>query len=138
MGFILISSDFPLVDNVPGILLISFPPCHSPNLSLRPSARSDFTSVRHPKHPKASGKFMRSLTNHYPHPHSRAFSQNSLTETRQFIQSSYSPIKSARPDLKFMIREASGVEARAFVRFGKSYPLYHPLIPVLPGSVNLY
>jgi len=39
---------------------------------------------------------------------------------RQFIQSSYPSIKSAHPGLKFMIREASGVEPRAFVRFGES------------------
>ena len=39
---------------------------------------------------------------------------------RQFIQSSYPSIKSSQPDLKFMIREAQGVNARAFVRFGTS------------------
>jgi len=39
---------------------------------------------------------------------------------RQFIQASYPSIKSSQPDLKFMIREAQGVNARAFVRFGKS------------------
>ncbi|KAK4684103.1 NADH dehydrogenase (ubiquinone) 1 alpha subcomplex subunit 2, partial [Tremellales sp. Uapishka_1] len=36
---------------------------------------------------------------------------------RSFIQSTYPSIKSARPDLKVLIREASGVEPRAFVRF---------------------
>jgi hypothetical protein len=37
---------------------------------------------------------------------------------RQYIQSSYPAIKKSQPDLKFMIREAAGVEPRAFVRFG--------------------
>jgi hypothetical protein len=45
---------------------------------------------------------------------------------RQFIQASYPSIKSSQPDLKFMIREAQGVNARAFVRFGTSLPLPFP------------
>lgn len=49
---------------------------------------------------------------------------NKLILTRyscsQFIQSTYPSLKSAHPDLKIMIREASGVEPRAFVRFGES------------------
>ncbi|EIW69231.1 hypothetical protein TREMEDRAFT_39462 [Tremella mesenterica DSM 1558] len=36
---------------------------------------------------------------------------------RQFILSSYSGIKASNPDLKFLIREAAGVEPKAFVRW---------------------
>ncbi|WVO24310.1 uncharacterized protein IAS62_005674 [Cryptococcus decagattii] len=36
---------------------------------------------------------------------------------RQFVQSSYPAVKSANPDLKFLIREASNISPRAFVRF---------------------
>ncbi|WVN87240.1 uncharacterized protein L203_102417 [Cryptococcus depauperatus CBS 7841] len=36
---------------------------------------------------------------------------------KQFVQSSYHAIKSANPDLKFLIREASNISPRAFVRF---------------------
>ncbi|GFZ42950.1 hypothetical protein JCM24511_00668 [Saitozyma sp. JCM 24511] len=36
---------------------------------------------------------------------------------RQFIQSQYPSIKSSNPDLKVLIREAAGIEPRAFVRF---------------------
>ena len=43
---------------------------------------------------------------------------------RQFIQASYPSIKSSQPDLKFMIREAQGVNARAFVRFGESRSIH--------------
>lgn len=38
----------------------------------------------------------------------------------QFIATSYPAIKEARPDLKVLIREASGIEPRAFARFGES------------------
>lgn len=44
-----------------------------------------------------------------------------LTLCRQFIKASYPAIKAANPDLKFLIREASGVEARAFARFGEFF-----------------
>jgi len=37
----------------------------------------------------------------------------------QFIATSYPAIKEARPDLKVLIREASGIEPRAFARFGR-------------------
>ncbi|ODN77045.1 hypothetical protein L202_05586 [Cryptococcus amylolentus CBS 6039] len=36
---------------------------------------------------------------------------------RQFVQSSYPAVKASNPDLKFLIREASNVSPRAFVRF---------------------
>ncbi|ORY27642.1 thioredoxin-like protein [Naematelia encephala] len=36
---------------------------------------------------------------------------------RKFIQSQYPSIKTAHPNLKVLIREASGVEPKAFVRF---------------------
>lgn len=39
---------------------------------------------------------------------------------RQFVVSNYPSIKSSNPDVKLLVREASGVEAKAFVRFGKS------------------
>ena len=40
------------------------------------------------------------------------------TVLRQFIQSSYPTIKSSNPNVKLMVREAAGVEPKAFVRFG--------------------
>ena len=45
------------------------------------------------------------------------------TNPSQFIATSYPAIKEARPDLKVLIREASGIEPRAFARFGKSFVL---------------
>ncbi|KAI9632247.1 thioredoxin-like protein [Dioszegia hungarica] len=36
---------------------------------------------------------------------------------RQFVVSNYPSIKSSNPDVKLLVREASGVEAKAFVRF---------------------
>ncbi|PWN89582.1 NADH dehydrogenase, alpha subcomplex, subunit 2 [Acaromyces ingoldii] len=36
---------------------------------------------------------------------------------RQFVQSSYAPIKQSNPELPFLIREASGTPARIFARF---------------------
>ncbi|KAK1920886.1 NADH dehydrogenase 10.5K chain [Papiliotrema laurentii] len=36
---------------------------------------------------------------------------------RQFIATTYPAIKDARPDLKVLIREANGIEPRAFARF---------------------
>jgi hypothetical protein len=58
---------------------------------------------------------------------------------RQFIQASYPSIKSSQPDLKFMIREAQGVNARAFVRFGTSLPLALPFhgVGILPKEISL-
>ncbi|UOH84863.1 hypothetical protein LQV05_001678 [Cryptococcus neoformans] len=41
---------------------------------------------------------------------------------RQFVQSSYPAVKSANPDLKFLIREASNISPRAFVRFANEGP----------------
>ncbi|WVQ83471.1 hypothetical protein IAT38_005612 [Cryptococcus sp. DSM 104549] len=38
---------------------------------------------------------------------------------RQFVQSAYPAVKSANPELKFLIREASNISPRAFVRFEK-------------------
>jgi hypothetical protein len=46
--------------------------------------------------------------------------RTSLTRYSQFIQSQYPSIKSSNPDLKVLIREAAGIEPRAFVRFGES------------------
>ena len=40
-------------------------------------------------------------------------------DNSQFIATSYPAIKEARPDLKVLIREASGIEPRAFARFGE-------------------
>lgn len=50
----------------------------------------------------------------------RGLGKSGRLTDRQFIQASYPSIKSSQPDLKFMIREAQGVNARAFVRFGES------------------
>ncbi|WWC59862.1 uncharacterized protein I303_102424 [Kwoniella dejecticola CBS 10117] len=36
---------------------------------------------------------------------------------RKFVQSSYPSIKASNPDLKFLVREASEISPRAFVRF---------------------
>jgi NADH dehydrogenase (ubiquinone) 1 alpha subcomplex subunit 2 len=38
---------------------------------------------------------------------------------REFIQAQYPAIKKSSPKLPFMVREASGVQARAYARFGK-------------------
>lgn len=42
---------------------------------------------------------------------------------RQFVVSQYPTIKSSNPDVKLLVREASGVEAKAFVRFGM-FPIF--------------
>lgn len=39
---------------------------------------------------------------------------------RTYIQNNYASIKSSHPELKLLVREASGVEPKAFIRFGKS------------------
>jgi NADH dehydrogenase (ubiquinone) 1 alpha subcomplex subunit 2 len=36
-----------------------------------------------------------------------------------FVAKNYLSIKQANPELPILVREASGVEARAFARFGK-------------------
>lgn len=51
---------------------------------------------------------------------------------RQFVQSSYPAVKSANPDLKFLIREASNISPRAFVRFGAS-----PYVELTPVALSI-
>ncbi|KAJ3045469.1 ndufa2, NADH:ubiquinone oxidoreductase 10.5kD subunit [Rhizophlyctis rosea] len=41
--------------------------------------------------------------------------------TREFILNQYTPIKQDNPTLPILVREASGVQARAFGRYGKEY-----------------
>ncbi|ORX36253.1 thioredoxin-like protein [Kockovaella imperatae] len=40
---------------------------------------------------------------------------------RQYVASQYPSIKSAHPDLKFLVREARGIPARAIARFDGGY-----------------
>ena len=51
--------------------------------------------------------------------------------SRSFIQSAYPTIKRHNPDLPVLIREANGVPARIFARFGASAQL-----PRLPGLIS--
>lgn len=44
--------------------------------------------------------------------------EEARADSSQFIATTYPAIKDARPDLKVLIREASGIEPRAFARFG--------------------
>lgn len=43
-----------------------------------------------------------------------------ISHRSEFIQSSYKNIKSANPNLPFLVREAQGTPARIFARFGES------------------
>jgi hypothetical protein len=54
---------------------------------------------------------------------------------RQFIQSTYPSIRSSNPEIKIMIREASGIEPRAFARFGTSNILSAHHLPHTKVSV---
>ena len=49
---------------------------------------------------------------------------NASLKPSQFILSTYPQLRSSNPNLKIMIREASGVEPKAFVRFGESGRAY--------------
>lgn len=42
--------------------------------------------------------------------------------SRQFLESSYKPIKKSNPSLPFLVREAAGTPARVFARFGACKP----------------
>jgi hypothetical protein len=47
--------------------------------------------------------------------------------TSDFVLNNYVAIKKANPTLPILVREAEGVEARAFARFGKLSPCPHVL-----------
>lgn len=55
------------------------------------------------------------------HNHQTCMSLTGTTVPRSFIQSAYPVIKRHNPDLPVLIREANGVPARIFARFGVSY-----------------
>ena len=40
-------------------------------------------------------------------------------ENSDFVSKNYATIKQANPELPILVREASGIEARAFARFGR-------------------
>lgn len=48
------------------------------------------------------------------------------SKNRQYVNSGYSALKTAHPELKVLIREASAVSPRVFARFG-SFPFPPPL-----------
>ncbi|RUS18025.1 hypothetical protein BC937DRAFT_89214, partial [Endogone sp. FLAS-F59071] len=102
-------------------------PCRrysSPNYPSR-SRSSAFTSVRPPPGPTALGKedsptftlctllWGRALTDEFLNPKPIPPFRH-----RQFITENYTAIKQANPNLPILIREASGIEARAFARYG--------------------
>jgi hypothetical protein len=45
-------------------------------------------------------------------------------EFSDFVAKNYTSIKQANPELPILVREASGIEARAFARFGNYYFLF--------------
>ncbi|WRT65346.1 uncharacterized protein IL334_002289 [Kwoniella shivajii] len=55
---------------------------------------------------------------------------------RKFIQSTYPSIKSSNPDLKFLIREASDISPRAFVRFERGAESQTPLADLSESQVS--
>ncbi|KAL7419900.1 hypothetical protein Q5752_005816 [Cryptotrichosporon argae] len=52
---------------------------------------------------------------------------SSSSGLRKFIQSTYPALKSTNPDLKVLIREAAGIEPRAFARFERGAETQIPL-----------
>lgn len=44
---------------------------------------------------------------------------NQFTSYSDFVAKNYVNMKQANPELPILVREASGIEARAFARFGK-------------------
>ncbi|WVR04145.1 hypothetical protein IAU60_001144 [Kwoniella sp. DSM 27419] len=54
---------------------------------------------------------------------------------RKFVQSAYPSIKSSNPELKFLIREASDVSPRAFVRFERGVESQTPLSDLSESQV---